>query len=255
MVKFVSLVSGSSGNATFLSDNKTKILVDCGMSGKALEKSLSDIGERASEISALLITHEHIDHVKGAGIISRRYNIPIYTTTGTHNAMDIGKVADENIRIVSDDFEIGSIGVKAFSIPHDAAEPVGYSFFTGGEKVSVATDIGHMTDELMKSLRGSNRILLESNHDVEMLRLGSYPYSLKQRILGANGHLSNDTAAEVAAVLANNGTHSIMLGHLSEENNYPQIAYNTVLNRLRMDKIDINLCVADRFNPTPCLAR
>lgn len=253
MIKFVSLVSGSSGNSTFVSDGKTKLLVDCGMSGKSLEKSLESIGERAAELSALLITHEHIDHVKGAGIIARRYNIPIYATAGTHSAMEIGKVSDECRCIAESEFEIGSIGVKSFAIPHDAAEPVGYSFFACGEKVTVATDIGHMSDEVLENISESDRILLESNHDVEMLRLGSYPYQLKQRILGDNGHLSNDIAAETAVRLAQSGTRSIMLGHLSNENNYPQIAFSTVMNRLMADRINIGLCVADRYNPTPCL--
>lgn len=253
MVRFVSLVSGSSGNSTFVSDGKTNILIDCGMSGKALEKSLESIGERACEISALLVTHEHIDHIKGAGIISRKYNIPIYATAGTHSAMEIGKIRDENRLIADGEFEIGSIGIKPFPIPHDAAQPVGYNLFAGGEKLSVATDIGHMTDEILDSILRSDRVLLEANHDVEMLKLGAYPYPLKQRILGDNGHLSNDTAAETALKLAENGTRSIMLGHLSNENNYPQIAYNTVLNRLRADKIDICLCVADRYCPTPCM--
>lgn len=253
MIKFVSLVSGSSGNSTFVSDGRTNILIDCGMSGKALEKSLESIGEKASDISALLITHEHIDHVKGAGVISRKYGIPIYATAGTHMAMEIGKIKDECRFVIDGEFEVGSIGIKAFSIPHDAAEPVGYSLFSGGEKVSVATDIGHMSDRLIDSIMGSGRVLLEANHDIEMLRLGSYPYQLKQRILGDNGHLSNDTAAETAVRLAEGGTRAIMLGHLSNENNYPQIAYNTVLNRLRADKIDISLCVADRYSPTPCM--
>lgn len=255
MVKFVSLVSGSSGNSTFVSDGRTKIIIDCGMSGKALEKSLNDIGEKASDISAILVTHEHIDHVKGVGIISRRYDIPIYASEGTHCAMDIGKIKDENRFIADSDFEIGNIGIKTFAIPHDAAQPFGYSFFLNGEKISVATDIGHMTDDIIHAVKGSNRILLEANHDVDMLKMGTYPYQLKQRILGDNGHLSNDTAAETAVVLANSGTKSIMLGHLSDENNYPQIAYNTVINRLRADKIDISVCVADRFSPTPCLIK
>lgn len=255
MVKFVSLVSGSSGNCTFISDGRTKLLVDCGMSGKALEKSLNDIGECAADIAAILVTHEHIDHVKGVGIISRRYDIPIYSSTGTHGAMEIGKVKDENRYFTSDSFEIGNIGVSAFAIPHDAAQPQGYSFFLGGEKLSVATDIGHMTDDIIQALKGSNRILLEANHDVDMLKMGTYPFSLKQRILGDRGHLSNDSAAQCAVLLANSGTKSIMLGHLSDENNYPQIAYNTVMNKLRAEKIDISLCVADRYTPTPCMIK
>lgn len=241
MLSFASLVSGSSGNSTFLSDGKTNILVDCGMSGKRLQESLAKIDVSAADIDALLITHEHIDHVKGAGVISRKFDIPIYATVGTHNSMSVGKVSDKNICIVEKDkpFEIGSIGVNAFAIPHDAQDPVGYSFFADGEKVSVATDIGYMSDEILREISGSSAVLLESNHDVQMLEFGSYPYELKKRILGRYGHLSNDAAGETAVKLVREGAKKILLGHLSDENNTPDIAFKTVENILKSAGVNI----------------
>ena len=151
MATFVSLISGSSGNATFVSDGKTNLLIDCGMSGAKLKESLHAIDVMPESIDALLITHEHVDHTKGAGVISRRYNIPIYTTQGTHTSMDIGNIADENIKIITEDtdFEIGNIGICPFAIPHDAAQPVGFNFMIGDEKYSLATDIGQITKSIL----------------------------------------------------------------------------------------------------------
>ena len=172
MATFVSLISGSSGNATFVSDGKTNLLIDCGMSGAKLKESLHAIDVMPESIDALLITHEHVDHTKGAGVISRRYNIPIYTTQGTHTSMDIGNIADENIKIITEDtdFEIGNIGICPFAIPHDAAQPVGFNFMIGDEKYSLATDIGKITKSILEKITGSKKILLESNNDVEMLK-------------------------------------------------------------------------------------
>lgn len=256
MVTFVSLISGSSGNATYISDGKTHLLTDCGMSGTKLKEALAAIDVMPESIDALLLTHEHIDHTKGAGVISRRYNIPIYATEGTHAGFDAGKIADENIKFISpnEDFEIGSIGIKPFSIPHDANAPVGYSFFIGTAKYSLATDIGRMSKDVIDSIIGSKKILLESNHDVEMLKCGPYPYPLKRRILGELGHLSNETAAKTALHLVQNGTQSIMLGHLSIENNRPEIAMLETYNLLTQSGIkvgaDMTLQVADRYKPT-----
>lgn len=253
---FVSLISGSSGNATYISDGKTNLLIDCGMSGAKLKEALHCINVAPESINALLLTHEHIDHTKGAGVIARRYNIPIYATEGTHTSMDIGKVSEENIHIISadTDFEIGTIGIMPFSIPHDAKEPVGYSFFVGDEKYSLATDIGNMNNYILKHIARSKKVLLESNHDTEMLRCGIYPFPLKQRILGEFGHLSNETAAKTALQLAKYGTEHIMLGHLSKENNRPEIAMLETFNILTQAGLnigsDITLQVADRYKPT-----
>lgn len=257
MINFTSLISGSSGNATYLSDGKTHILIDCGMSGKQLAESLAKIGASPEQLDALLITHEHIDHTKGAGVIARRYELPVYATAGTHAAMDVGAVTDKQIKIIDParDFEIGTIGVKAFDIPHDAAEPVGYSFYIDGKKVSLATDIGHMHKALIEQIMKSKMVLLESNHDVSMLQFGPYPFPLKQRILSDVGHLSNENAAKTALQLVNSGVEHLMLGHLSEKNNHPEIAMMETYNYLTFAGVkvgeDVTLQVADRYKATP----
>lgn len=256
MIRFISLISGSSGNASFISDGKTNLLIDCGMSGLKLKEALNAIDVLPESIDALLITHEHIDHTKGAGVISRRYNIPIYATEGTHISMDAGKIADENIRIVSENVtcDINGIGVTPFAIPHDARQPVGYTFSLGSEKYAIATDIGKMNTDILNHITGSKNVILESNHDIEMLRCGSYPFPLKQRILGELGHLSNETAAKTALYLVQHGTEHIMLGHLSKENNRPEIAMLETYNILTNSNVnvgkDMTLQVADRYTPT-----
>ncbi len=256
MHKFISLISGSSGNATFISDGRTNLLIDCGMSGAKLKESLHAIDIMPENIDALLITHEHIDHTKGAGVISRRYNIPIYATSGTYSHMNAGNIADDNIKIIKSDtyFELGSIGITPFSIPHDASEPVGFTFSIDKDTYALATDIGKMDESILNSISGCKCVLLESNHDVEMLRYGSYPFPLKQRILGDFGHLSNDVAAKTALALVERGTEHIMLGHLSQENNRPEIAMLESYNLLSRSGVnvgnDVTLQVADRYKPT-----
>lgn len=256
MTTFIPLISGSSGNASLISDGKTNLLIDCGMSGSKLKEILRTIDVLPENIDAVLLTHEHIDHTKGAGVVSRRYNLPLYATEGTHAAANIGSITEENIKIISEDtyFEIGGIGVKPFAIPHDARQPIGFMFFIGNEKYALATDIGAMTKDITDAIVGSKKILLESNHDIEMLRCGSYPFPLKQRILSEHGHLSNEAAAETALYLVNNGTEHIMLGHLSKENNRPEIALLETHNLLSQAGVnigdDITLQVADRYKPT-----
>lgn len=250
-----SLISGSSGNSTLISYGSTHILVDCGMSGKRLEQLLSQIGMRGADLSAIVVTHEHIDHISGVGVVSRRYNLPVYATEQTHSAMNVGRLSEDNIRIVEPDrpFDINDICVNAFSIPHDAAAPVGYRFFCGKEKLAVATDIGIMTDELFDSLSGSDRVLLEANHDIDMLLHGGYPEPLKARILGNAGHMSNALSAKTALALARRGTKHIMLAHLSDENNTPALAYETVKSALDADgaeRGDLDLLVAKRYEVT-----
>ncbi len=250
---FISLVSGSSGNATLVSDGKTTLLVDCGMSQKKLSVALEVVGMTPSDIDALLITHEHSDHIKGAGIVSKRYDLPVFSTLKTHEAMGAGFIESKNIRYINPDidFEIGTIGIKPFSIPHDAADPVGYNFFFGEKKLSLATDIGKMNDYVLKNLKGSLAVILESNHDIDMLKNGRYPMFLKNRILGDFGHLSNDDAAKTVVELTKTGTAYIMLSHLSNDNNTPTRAYTKTAETLAENDIildrDISLSVAARF--------
>lgn len=254
MVKFCSLFSGSSGNALFIGTEKTKLLIDAGLSGKRILEALCSIGENPAELSAILISHEHIDHVRGAGIISRKQDVPIYANEATWCAMEFGlgpvKLENKVCFCTGDEFEIGDICVRPFLIPHDAAEPVGYNFFAEGKRITTATDIGHMNKELLSYIEGNDLMLLESNHDVEMLRVGPYPWSLKKRIMGDHGHLSNEMAAKVIAYLAEKGCRNFILGHLSHENNFPELAYQTTYNALTEKQIavggDVLLEVASR---------
>lgn len=255
MITFLSLISGSSGNATFVSDGKTKLLIDCGMSGSRLKSALSNIDVDISELDAVLVTHEHSDHIKGLGVVARKYHIPVFATFKTlANMNGIGDFDDSLKNAISDELEIGGIGIRAFSIPHDAADPVGYNFFIDNTKLTLATDIGCMDDKLFSSIKGSKYVILESNHDVDILRLGSYPVNLKKRILGERGHLSNEDAAKTALKLAETGTEHFMLAHLSRENNLPEIAQITTANMFKQNDIrlnrDVTLKVASRNEPT-----
>jgi len=236
MIKLVSLFSGSSGNCVFLSDGTTRVLVDAGLSGKRIESALAEVGERPSDLSAILVTHEHSDHTMGIGVLARRYKMPIHASSGTWEALGKvpGKLAPEQkcIFTTGQRFRVGDVEVEPFGIPHDAAEPVGYSFYLQGRKVTVATDLGHMSRSLLRNLEGSDLVLLESNHDISMLKMGRYPWPLKQRILGDQGHLCNDMAGKVVAHLVQNGTKCVLLGHLSQENNFPELAWQTAANAL-----------------------
>ncbi len=245
MIRFCSLYSGSSGNCLFVANGSTKILIDAGLSGKKIISALTSIGENPETISAVLVSHEHSDHTRGVGILSRKFDIPIYANANTWSMMEleIGPVNVKN-KLFFDtgkEFRLGDICIKPFSIPHDASEPVGFNFFIKDKKITTATDIGHINDELLECFEDSDLILLESNHDVEMLKVGPYPWHLKRRIMGNNGHLSNEVAGEVIAHMAAKGTRKFLLGHLSKENNFPELAYQTVYNALCERKIDINV--------------
>ena len=227
-----SLFSGSSGNCTYIESENCGILIDAGVSMRRIFEKLSDIGREASVIKAIFVTHEHSDHILSVGSIARKLKIPVYATKNTWRAMykSIGKIDKEYIKPVEigEIIKIDDIEVSAFPVPHDAASPVGYTFSCEGRKCAIATDIGEMNENVFLSICGCNTVLLESNHDVDMLLHGRYPYPLKQRIRGKKGHLSNEEAAITCARLVSVGTHKILLGHLSEENNKPDIALETV---------------------------
>ncbi|MBE7026103.1 MAG: MBL fold metallo-hydrolase [Ruminococcaceae bacterium] len=255
MIKFCSLVSSSRGNATLVSDGKTNILIDCGMSMRKTTEALGRLGIDAHDIDAILVTHEHSDHISGIGIMSRNFDIPIYANEATWAAMEgsLGKILPENIKCINpyQSFEIKSIGAFSFDTPHDAALSVGYRLDIENLKVSVATDMGHVEESVVNSIKGSDIVLLEANHDVQMLKNGRYPETLKKRILGDFGHLSNEMSSKIAVELLKSGTRAILLGHLSEENNRPDVAYDVVKTAIcdaggRIDK-DIRLAVANRY--------
>jgi len=256
---FYSLFSGSNGNCILVSSNDTNILIDAGMPGKQIEESLNLIGLSINNIHGIFITHEHSDHVKGAGVVSRKGNIPIFISFGTLMASKkyIGNISDDKINIITkDSIYFRDMCIRKFPIPHDAVEPVGYSITDGKNEVSVATDIGCFTDELFDNIKNSDIILLECNHDIEMLKFGPYPYQLKRRILGNKGHLSNEDCgrAVLNIMQKSNSQKKIILGHLSQINNIPQLAFKTVKNFIDESKFtigkDLELSVASRSKPS-----
>lgn len=254
MIKFCSLSSGSNGNSIFIRYGNARILIDAGLSGISIEKALRSIDEDPSRLNALLITHEHIDHVAGAGVMSRRFDIPIYANERTWASMQYGlgaiKLGNRRMFSTNEEFCVEDFRVNSFPIPHDAAEPVGFNIFAADRKITVATDIGHMTGELLRKMGKSDILLLESNHDLEMLKYGPYPWPLKRRIMGRTGHLSNEITGKTIAYLAERGMERFLLGHLSQENNYPELAYNTVCDSLARKNIkpgiDVFLDIAPR---------
>lgn len=257
MLNFCSLYSGSSGNCLFVENNSTNILVDCGVSGKKVCEGLESIDKKIEDIDAIIVTHEHSDHVQSLGLISKKYNIPVYANIETWQAMPTQsqKIQENNKKTFNNDndFEIGNLLIHPFSTPHDAANPCGFNIYSGKRKISIATDLGHMDNVILENLKGSSFILLESNYDPEILKVSKYPYILKQRIAGPNGHLSNSTAGKTIGCLIQNDLKTVMLGHLSKENNFPELAYQTVVEELMSQNIDTNeisLSVANRNNPT-----
>jgi phosphoribosyl 1,2-cyclic phosphodiesterase len=228
------------------------------MSGKKIEEGLKQIDVDGSDIDAIFVTHEHLDHVDGIGVLSRRYDIPIYATEGTWDNMPskVGKIKPlmKNAVYEDEDCIFNDMLIRPFAIPHDAAQPVGYTITSNDKKITVATDMGHITENVVNNIMGSNILLLESNHDVDMLKNGSYTYSLKQRILSDVGHLSNYNAGKLLSRVikdVNSKLEYVFLGHLSNDNNHPQLAYDTVRtvleeNEIYVDK-DVNMWVAMRY--------
>ena len=250
-MEFCSLTSGSSGNCLFIKDNSTKILIDCGISGKKAAELLAEIGEDIKDINGVLVTHEHSDHISGVGVLSRKYNLPVYIKESTYHC---GNKPMNNLTFTSADFKIGSIDVHSFDTSHDAVNPVGYVFSSGNSKMCVLTDTGIVTREMYNNLSNCNFAFVESNHDVDMLKANpNYSYPLKQRILSEKGHLSNKLCADVVCSLVSDGTKNIMLGHLSLENNTPEIAYETTHASLLIagfKENDFELSVATRECPS-----
>lgn len=235
-MKVVTLASSSKGNCILVYNDQTKILVDIGIAISELEEKLNMLGISPHEITAILNTHEHIDHTKNIGAFMRKYGAPLYCHIDGYDRViaKLGKVDVSHIYTFVDmPFKIDNIFVRAFKVPHDAISCVGYTFDDDGKRISIATDLGHIDDEIISNLIGSRVVILESNHDEKMLLNNpNYSYFLKQRILGKSGHLSNKLCAEAIKKLVGNGTKQIVLAHLSEENNTPEIAYNTVCEYL-----------------------
>lgn len=257
MFKFCNLYSGSSGNCSYVGTDNFNILIDCGESQKKIKDGLESIGQDISKIDAIIVTHEHNDHIKNLGAISKKYNIPVYANKKTFDSMpeQTQLINDENKKIfkTNDYFEIGDLKIYPFHIPHDAADPCGYNIYNNDNKISIATDIGHIDNSILNKLEGSKFLLLESNYEPEILKYAKYPYYLKKRIAGPNGHLSNQEAGDTIVKLMNSGVNNIMLGHLSKQTNFPELAYKTVMDEIINNKINNNnltVNVASRIKPS-----
>ena len=254
MFKFCSLYSGSTGNSLLVQSDKNKILIDAGESCKKIEEGLSNLNIDVNSLDAILVTHEHSDHVKGLGTLSKKHNIPVFANTGTWSSMteQKNKIALENINTfkTNEEFRIGDFFITPFNIPHDATEPCGFNICYRNNKISIATDLGHITEDILYNLANSSFIMLEANYDPEILKCSSYPYILKRRISGPDGHLSNDLAGQLISHLIKSGLNQAMLGHLSKENNFPELAYKTVVEKIienNLNEDSIRLTVAKRY--------
>lgn len=257
MLKFCPLFSSSSGNSVYIGDRDGGILVDVGRSAKQTDLMLNKIGVDVSRVKGIFITHEHTDHINGLSVFAARHNIPVYASTGTLLALKSKNVLNGkhiDIAVNSDEINIAGLNVKPFKISHDCADGRGYvvTGCDGTTKAAITTDTGYVSDEIFNAVKGAKLLYIESNHDVNMLRSGPYPYQLQKRILSDIGHLSNDTCAQTLTALINKGTTHILLAHLSRENNTPDLAYNTCVSKLReigaLENRDYILKVAEPQN-------
>lgn len=237
-MKMYNLVSGSGGNCTLVCSEHAKVLIDVGMSRTALKKSLEQIGYGIEEIDGIILTHEHHDHVKGIGVVARKDALPIYATRGTIHKLQaksgIGDILSSLFHDIraDEEFEIKDIRIQPMAISHDAAEPIAVKLSADCKNLAVVTDLGCFDHSLQNKLQGLDGLLLESNHDVNMLQVGSYPFQLKRRILGDYGHLSNASAAKLLKSIWHKGLTQVILGHLSEENNMPELALQNMKNEM-----------------------
>lgn len=241
-MRMCSIASGSSGNCIYVGTDTTNLLVDCGISGKRIEKGLKECQVDAKALDGILITHEHVDHISGLGVMVRRYQKPVYATAKTieaiknaKNAKNVGDLSKAEFRPVEHgvSFCIGDVEVCPVPVWHDAADPVAYRLNKEEKSIGILTDSGRFDQTIIDNMQGLDALLIEANHDVHMLQAGSYPYYLKKRILGDQGHLSNEVSGRLLNELLSDKLQYVILGHLSKENNYPELAYETV--RLEVD--------------------
>lgn len=234
------LASGSKGNATYVEINDTKLLVDAGISARQIKNRLADIGVDAGALDGILITHEHRDHISGLATLCKQYALPVYSRRATFEAMYCyDKLPCCQVQAIGERFTVGRIRAEAFSISHDAADPVGYNLFGNDLKCTIATDLGFVTSSVQAAIDHTDVLVLEANHDIGMLKEGSYPLALKRRILGNRGHLSNEEAAWTLVRMKRPSQLKVVLAHLSEENNRPELASATIQTIIERQGIDL----------------
>ncbi|MGO4937471.1 MBL fold metallo-hydrolase [Fundicoccus sp. Sow4_H7] len=243
-LRFSILASGSSGNCTYVETNQKRFIVDAGLSGKKIHQLFAEIDRDISQLDGIFVTHEHKDHIHGVGVLSRKYNLPIYANRQTWQAMEhmIGGIAEDNRRYIEADTmtSFGDLDVLTYNVSHDAIQPQFYAFQKGKKQFVMLTDTGYVSDRLRSQLKNASAYLIESNHEIEMLRYGKYPWSVKQRILSDKGHLSNEDGALAMVDLIGNQTSDIYLGHLSRENNTKELALTTAVNTMRFYDLGVD---------------
>ncbi len=260
-MELCSIASGSSGNCICVGSGDCHVLIDAGISGKRIEAGLNAIDLKAGEMQGILVTHEHIDHIAGLGVLARRYGLPMYATAGTVEAIlssgQVGKIDQSLFCEVrpGECFSVGELTVEPISVSHDAADPVAYKISQADKSVAVMTDLGMYDRDIVDKLKGVDALLLEANHDVHMLQVGSYPYPLKRRIMGDKGHLSNERSGQLLGEVLHDNFKAVVLGHLSKENNYAELAYETVRLEVTMGECpyrgdDFPIYVAKRDEPS-----
>ncbi|SMO68399.1 MBL fold metallo-hydrolase [Melghirimyces algeriensis] len=258
-MKYSILASGSTGNALYVEAGATRILVDAGLSGKRLEKLLTTIGVDPSTLSSILVTHEHSDHVKGLGVFARRYQLPVYMNEATWANLPsaVGEIPlkQQHVFATSSCLELADLVVESFPISHDAAEPMSFCFHHQGARLGLVTDTGYINARIVEKVKGCDALVFEANHDVNMLRMGAYPWNVKRRILSDVGHLSNEDAGEALLDILQGRGEDIYLAHLSQDNNLTELAQLTVKNVLEEQGIevggDLQLRETHPDRPTP----
>lgn len=261
-MRFSILASGSTGNATYIETEKVRLLIDAGLSGKQITSLLERIGVKPESLDAILLTHEHNDHVKGIGVMARRYKLPVYTNEATWLALpkSVGAFAhrQQHIFATGSVLTLGDLEIESFGTSHDAAEPMGFCFYHRGAKLSLMTDLGYVSDKIKAQVRGSDVLICEANHDIEMLQMGRYPWNLKRRILSDVGHLSNEDAGEALLDIIDSRSEDVYLAHLSRDNNMIDLARMTVSQILQDGGLEVGKEVKlhDTYHdrPTPLAA-
>lgn len=242
-LKFSVLASGSTGNATYVEANGKKFLIDAGLSGKKIEECFKQINISPHDLNGIFVTHEHTDHIKGVGILARRYKLPIFANEKTWKAMEgaLGEIPlDQRFHIeIGDVKSFGSLDVETFGVSHDAAEPMFYVFHYGDQKLALITDTGYVSDRMKGIIKGAGSFVFESNHDMNMLRMGRYPWNVKRRILGDEGHVSNVDAGLALADIIQDSQANVYLAHLSLDNNMKDLARMTVQQTLEEKGVEV----------------
>lgn len=253
-LRFSVLASGSTGNAFYIESEQQKLLVDAGLSGKQIDHLLGEINVDPASLSGILVTHEHSDHIKGLGVMARKYNLPIYANEKTWKEMEssIGKVHIDQKFVfdMGNVMTFGDMDVESFGVSHDAAEPMFFCFHQGNKKVALVTDLGYVSERIKKTVENANAYIFEANHDISMLQMSRYPWNVKRRILGDSGHISNEDCGLALADIIGNETGRIYLAHLSKDNNMKDLARMSVGNILSERGMQVDLFDTHPDTPT-----